>query len=54
MHTFATRRATAKIWLESPPRVEYSRLTSKDETRALLVVDEHLNDMLRTWYEFFK
>ena len=47
-------RARAKIWLESPPRVEYSRLKPKDEKKALRVVDEHRKDMLRTWYDFFK
>ena len=45
--------ATAKIWLEDPPRLEHSRLKPKDLRRATRVVEENLEYMLSTWYDFF-
>ena len=47
-------KATAKIWLEDPPRLERSNLKPKDLKRATLIVAENLEYMLRTWYDFFK
>ena len=46
-------REEAKIWLENPPRSQYSNLKGNDLKKAMRVVRQNRENMLETWYDFF-
>lgn len=44
----------AKVWLDGPAMAAHQGFKSSDLKRILEVADQHKDEFLEAWYEFFK